>query len=150
MPTDHVLSATSTRLWNTSKDGDSATSLGSTNSLSENKFFLICNLNILWCNLKPLPLVDDPFPAHSPYPYPCPGSGTTAAATAPRAELQELQGCMVSGQWSQRETMSFITSGRVCPYSKESLKDISEVFDPIYELCSHGNCSYTRNSSLLE
>ena len=49
MPTDHVLSATSTRLWNTSRDGDCTTSLGSlchcSTALSEKKSFFISNLN---------------------------------------------------------------------------------------------------------
>ena len=54
-------SATSTRFLNTSRDGDSTTALGSLfqclTTLSVKKFFLISNLNLPWCNLKPFPLV---------------------------------------------------------------------------------------------
>jgi len=53
--------ATSTRVLNPSKDGDSTTSLGSLlqcpSTLSEKTFFLISNLNLPWRNLRPLPLV---------------------------------------------------------------------------------------------
>ena len=55
------LSATSPWFLNTSRDSDSTTTLGSLchciTSLSEKKCFLICNLNLPWHNLKPLPLV---------------------------------------------------------------------------------------------
>ena len=55
------LSTTSTCLLNTSRDGDSTTSLGSLSNdlttLSVKKFFLISNLNLPWCNLRPFPLV---------------------------------------------------------------------------------------------
>ena len=54
------LSATSPRFLNTSSDGDSATSLGSPfqclNTLSE-KFFLISNPNLPWCNFRLFPLI---------------------------------------------------------------------------------------------
>ena len=50
MPTDHVLSATSTRLWNTSRDGDCTTSLCSlchcSTALSEKKLFPVSNLSL--------------------------------------------------------------------------------------------------------
>ena len=50
MLTDHVLSATSTRLWNTYRVSDSTTFLGSlchcSTDLSEMKFFLKSNLNL--------------------------------------------------------------------------------------------------------
>jgi len=56
------LSDKSTRFLNTSRDGDSATSLGSQveylMTLSEKKFFLISNLNLTWCNLRPFPDAD--------------------------------------------------------------------------------------------
>jgi len=43
----------------TSWDNDSITSLGSwlqcITTLSEKKFFLITNLNLPWCNLRPFP-----------------------------------------------------------------------------------------------
>jgi len=55
------LNETLTLSLNTSRDGDSTTSLGSLfhylTILSENNFFLIFNLNLPWCNLKPLPLI---------------------------------------------------------------------------------------------
>ncbi|KAK4832719.1 LOW QUALITY PROTEIN: hypothetical protein QYF61_025208, partial [Mycteria americana] len=55
------LSTTSPRVLNTCRDGDSTTSLGSLfqclTTLSLNKFFLISNLNLPWCNLRPFPLV---------------------------------------------------------------------------------------------
>ena len=55
------LSATSTCLLNTSRDGDSTTSLGSLfqcwTTLSVKKFFLISSLNLPWCNLRPFALV---------------------------------------------------------------------------------------------
>jgi len=47
-------SAMYTHLLNTSRDGDSTTSLG---SLSVKKFFLISNLNLLWQNLRLFPHV---------------------------------------------------------------------------------------------
>jgi len=54
------LSATSTCLLNISRGCDSTTSLGSLSqcltTLSVKKFFLISNLNLPWCNLRPLPL----------------------------------------------------------------------------------------------
>ena len=54
------LSATTPHLSNTSKDDDSTTSLGSLfqflATLSENEFFLICNLNLTCHNVKPLAL----------------------------------------------------------------------------------------------
>ena len=47
--------------WNTSRDRDSTTPLGSRfqclTTLSVEKFFLISNLNLPWHNLKPLPLI---------------------------------------------------------------------------------------------
>ncbi|KAK4833022.1 LOW QUALITY PROTEIN: hypothetical protein QYF61_027404 [Mycteria americana] len=55
------LSTTSTRLLNTSRDGDSTTSLGSLFqcliTLSVNKFFPVSNLNLPWHNLRPFSLV---------------------------------------------------------------------------------------------
>ena len=54
-------SATSTGFLNTSRDGNSTTSLSSLfqclTTLSVKKFFLISNLNLPWHNLRPLPLV---------------------------------------------------------------------------------------------
>ena len=54
-------STTSTHFLNTSRDGDSTTFLGSLfqclTTLSVKKFFLISNLNLPWCNLRPLPLI---------------------------------------------------------------------------------------------
>jgi len=51
----------STCFLNTSRDGDSTISLGSLFqcfiTLSVKKFFLISSLNLLWCNLRPFPLV---------------------------------------------------------------------------------------------
>jgi len=53
--------ATFTRFFNPSRDGDSPTALGSLfqclTTLSGKKFFLIFNLNLPWCNLRPLLLV---------------------------------------------------------------------------------------------
>ena len=53
-------SATSTRFLNPSRDGDSTTALGSLvqclATLAVKTFFLISNLNLPWCNLRPLPL----------------------------------------------------------------------------------------------
>ena len=49
MPTDHILSATSTRLWNTSRDGDCTTSLGSLchcSTTPSRGVFLPSNLNL--------------------------------------------------------------------------------------------------------
>ena len=58
------LSTTSKWFLNTSRDGDSTTSLGSLfqclTTLSANNFFLISNLNLPWCILKPFPLVLSP------------------------------------------------------------------------------------------
>ena len=54
-------STTSTYFLNTSREGDSTTSLGNLFqcliTLSVQKFFLISNLNLPWCNLRPLPLI---------------------------------------------------------------------------------------------
>ena len=54
-------SAMSTLLLNTSRDGDSTTSLGSPfqcpTTHPGKKYFLISSLNLPWCNLRPLPLV---------------------------------------------------------------------------------------------
>ena len=51
------LSATSIHFLNTSSNSDSITSLGSPFqhliTLSEKKFFIISNLNLLWHNLRP-------------------------------------------------------------------------------------------------
>jgi len=55
------LSTTSTRLVNTSKDGDATTSLGSLFQCMINllmkTFFIISSLNLPWHNLRPFPLV---------------------------------------------------------------------------------------------
>ena len=55
------LSTTSTRLLNTFSDGHSITSLGSLLpcliNLLVKKFFLTSDLNLPWCNLRPLPLI---------------------------------------------------------------------------------------------
>jgi len=57
------LSATSTLLLKNSRDSDSITSLVSQvqciTTLSEKKFFPVSNLNLPWCNLRPLPLIHD-------------------------------------------------------------------------------------------
>ena len=54
------LSITSTLSLNTFRDSDPTTSLGSlfqcSTNPSEKECFLISNLNLPWCNLKPLPL----------------------------------------------------------------------------------------------
>lgn len=51
------LSATSTRLWDTPRGGDCTTSLGSPvrclTTLLVQKFFLMFNVNLSWCNLRP-------------------------------------------------------------------------------------------------
>ena len=58
------LSTTSKHLLNTSRDGDSTTSLGSLfqclTTLSVKKCFLTSNLNLPWRNLRPFPLVLSP------------------------------------------------------------------------------------------
>jgi len=50
--------ATSTQFLNPSRDGDSTTSLGSLvqglTTVSVKNFFLISNLNLPWCSLRPL------------------------------------------------------------------------------------------------
>jgi len=55
------LSSAPIHLLNTSRDGASTTSLGSLfqcfTTLSVKKFFLISNLNLPWCNLRPFPLL---------------------------------------------------------------------------------------------
>ena len=55
------LSTTSTLSLITSRHSDSPTSLDCPfhylTTLSEKKFFLISNLNLSWCNLKPFSLV---------------------------------------------------------------------------------------------
>ena len=55
---------TSKRFLNTSNDGDSTTSLGSLcqclTIFSVKTFFLISNLNLPWCNLRPLALILSP------------------------------------------------------------------------------------------
>ena len=55
------LSTTSKRFLNTSRDGDSTTSLESLfqclTTLSVKKFFLIFNLKLPWRNLRPFPLI---------------------------------------------------------------------------------------------
>jgi len=59
-PLSTSISATSPVFLNTSKDGDSTTSLGSPfqhlTTLWEKKFFLISNLSLPWCNFRPSPL----------------------------------------------------------------------------------------------
>ena len=51
----------STHLLNTSRGGDSTTTLGSlfqwSTTLRVKEFFLIPNLNLPWCNLRPFPLM---------------------------------------------------------------------------------------------
>ena len=58
------LSTTSKRFLNTSRDGDSTTSLGilfqCLTTLSVKKFFLISNLNLPWLNLRPFHLILSP------------------------------------------------------------------------------------------
>ena len=65
---------TSRQFLNTSRNGDSSTSLGSlfqcSSPLSEKKFFLISNLNLPWCNLRPLPLVLSLLPGRKGQPPP--------------------------------------------------------------------------------
>ena len=60
-PLSHVPKCHIYSLLNTSRDGDSTTSLGSLFqgliTLSVKNFFLISNLNLLWCNFRPFPLV---------------------------------------------------------------------------------------------
>ena len=55
------LSTTSKHFLDTYRDSDPATNLGSPlqhqTTFSENKFFLISNLNLPWCSLKLSPLV---------------------------------------------------------------------------------------------
>ena len=74
MPTDHVLSATSTRFWNTSRDGYSTTSLGSlchcSTTLPEKLFSIISNLNLPWRNLRPFLLTLSLLPGRSGQPLP--------------------------------------------------------------------------------
>lgn len=84
-------------------------------------------------------------------PCPCPGSSSpgpgkastgllghigchpiqTRAAPEARGSRRE-QGCRPCGP--KGKSMSFVTSGRFIPYRKESLKNISKVSDPVYEL----------------
>ena len=56
-----ALSTTSKWFLNTSRDGDSTTSLGSLfqclTTFCVKKFFLISNLNLPWLNLRPFPLI---------------------------------------------------------------------------------------------
>jgi len=60
LPTKRCLSTTTTRFFNISRDSDSSTSLGipfqCLTTLSE-KFVLISNPNLPWCNLRPSPLI---------------------------------------------------------------------------------------------
>jgi len=60
MPPNHILSAISTIFLKPSRDGDSTTYLGSLfqylTTPSERKFFLIPNLILSWCKLRPLAL----------------------------------------------------------------------------------------------
>ena len=60
---------TLTRLLSTSTDSDSTTSLGSPcqciTTLSENKCFLISNLNLPWHNMRPSPLILSLLPQRS-------------------------------------------------------------------------------------
>jgi len=70
------LSTTSKWFLNTSRDGDSTTSLGSLfqclTTLYVKKCFLISNLNLHWCNLRPFPLLLSPFSSEkSPTPLCC-------------------------------------------------------------------------------
>lgn len=55
------LSGTSTCLLNTSRDGDSTTSVGSlfhcSTTILVKNFFLIADLNLSWCSLRPFPLL---------------------------------------------------------------------------------------------
>ena len=65
------LSTTSKQFLNTSKDGDSTTSLGSLfqclTTLSVKKCFLISNLNLPWHNLRPFPLILSPVRRDQPH-----------------------------------------------------------------------------------
>ena len=58
------LSTTSKQFLNTSRDGNSTTSLGTLfqclTTLSVKTFFLISNLNLPWFNLRPFPLILSP------------------------------------------------------------------------------------------
>ena len=55
------LGATYTQLLNNSRNGDSTTPLGSLfqylTTLTDKKLFLVSNLNLPWCNLRPFSLV---------------------------------------------------------------------------------------------
>jgi len=68
------LSATSTWFLNTSRDGDPTATLSSLchclSTLSEQKFFLISNLNLPWCNFRPLHLILLPLPGRRGWPPP--------------------------------------------------------------------------------
>ena len=59
---------------NTSRDGDFSTPLGSLchclSTLAEKKWFLTQNLNLPWCNLKPLPLILSLLPGRRGQPPP--------------------------------------------------------------------------------
>ena len=67
------LSTTSKRFLSTSRDGDSTTSLRSLlqclTTLSVKKGFLIANLNLLWHNFRPFPLVLSPVRRDQPRSY---------------------------------------------------------------------------------
>ena len=79
-------SATSTHFFNTSRDGDSTTSLGSLlqclTTLSVYKFFVISNLNLPWRNLRP-------------YQSPAPLQSCLAQQRAPQSQLPLLGSCPV-------------------------------------------------------
>ena len=90
-PLPMALSATSTRLWNTSKDGDSTTSLGSLchclTALAEKKFSLISNLNLPWHNVKPFTFVLSLLPGRRGRPPPLYNSSQSFfSATSSSAE----------------------------------------------------------------
>lgn len=59
MPITTSLSATSPQFWSTSRDGDPTTPWAAlchcSTTLTEMKFHLISNLNLLWHNSEPLP-----------------------------------------------------------------------------------------------
>ncbi|KAK4833077.1 hypothetical protein QYF61_027739 [Mycteria americana] len=94
------ISTSSKRLLNTSRDGDSTTSLGSLFqcliTLSVKKNFLISSLNLPWRNLRPFPLVLSLVQAISSHPITC----YLGEETDPHLSTTSFQGVVESDKVS--------------------------------------------------
>ena len=147
-------STTSTRFFNTSRDGDSTTSLGSLfqclTTVSVKKFFLISNLNFPWHNLRPLPLIlslvtwdHRPPPASLQLPVLSDNKGNaTTISNNNEYAKQMIYNKIFSppNDWFAASSWAAITESRNCRFHKTPEKDktLRKVQTPGQErICTH-------------